>query len=292
MLLHIGQHVGVVDVNGRGSGDDDDVNVLHVGNPLAEANHLAADASRELHRPVVRTVSHKDALGAARAKTLRRAARHVPCPDDEHIGALQPPEDVVGHLHGGGTHGGGPGGDVRPAADALADREDVLEGRVGRAVRGAGLQRRAVGLLELAEDFRLPDDHGVQPCGHASEVTEGRLILIAVEAGGRLGIGLAAEEVLQNGSHGAVGLTRPEVHLRAVAGGEQNALVDGLQSRQLLQSLGQVGLGHGERLAHGQGRAAMVEAQADKALRRGGSLGLLRGVVLMELGIHGGGSER
>ena len=54
--------------------------------------------------------------------------------------------------------------------------------RLSSARRAARLLRRAVGILELAEDLRLAEDHRIEPGGDGIRVPHGIRVLDAVQA--------------------------------------------------------------------------------------------------------------
>ena len=133
--------------------------------------------------------------------------------------------------------------------------EQVIENDA-RGVAGRGL---AVGLLELAQDLRLAQNHGVEAGGHAEEVAHGLVVDVAVGVGleildlGAPGHGPVAQHLL-----GHVARAHGE-QLHAVAGGEDQRLVDGA-SQGKGPGVGIRVLDEREALAHVDGGGPVVQA--------------------------------
>ena len=111
--------------------------------------------------------------------------------------AAQAAEDLAGELDGDRGDGDRGAADLGLGADALGDGEGALQERLQRSGDGADLVGDGVGLLDLAEDLRLADDHGVQRTGDAEEMTDGlaltELVEVRLDRGGRDGEVLVQE---------------------------------------------------------------------------------------------------
>ena len=70
-------------------------------------------------------------------------------------------ENFLCQLDGDVADGGGALLDRCLSADFFSDPENFLEKAVQRGTGGSGLVRGLVGLLHLAEDFRLTEQHGI-----------------------------------------------------------------------------------------------------------------------------------
>ena len=144
-------------------------------------------------------------------------------------------------------------------------RRDVERGGDGADLAGDG-----VGLLDLAEDLRLADDHGVERAGDAEEMADGFALAELVEMGldvvGRDGEVLVqeAEEVGRlSGWRLRVVLQGEE--LDAVAGGEDEAFADAGLVERACGWRRRGGGGDGEALADLDGRGVVVDAEEDQA---------------------------
>ena len=119
-------------------------------------------------------------------------------------------EDLAGEVDGDGGDGDGRAADLGLGADALGDGEGALQERLERGGDGADLAGDGVGLLDLAEDLRLADDHGVERGGDAEEMADGLALAELVEV--RLdGLGGDGEVLVQEAEEAEVGSTRGRV---------------------------------------------------------------------------------
>ena len=148
---------------------------------------------------------------------------------------------------------------VRP--DPLAYGECFLKGFVGAGGGHAGIQCHLVGGFHLAEDFRFPQHHGVQPAEHAAQVLQGEGPLVAVEMGGHVHLAAAvSQEVGQDMLPGVFRVVRPVVDFHAVAGGEHHALFHARQFpdafSRILEPVGR----HGEPLPYFHGGGPVIQA--------------------------------
>ncbi len=117
--------------------------------------------------------------------------------------------------------------------------------------RGADFPGDGVGLLDLAEDLGLADDHGVERGGYAEEVADGFALaeLVEVRADGGGGDGEVFMQEAQEGGVasllGAGVLQREE--LDAVAGGEDEAFADAGRGGEGAGGLGEAAAGMARR---------------------------------------------
>jgi len=98
-----------------------------------------------------------------------------------------------------------------------------------RVVETRRLRGRRCRNLDLAEDLRLADDHGVERRGYAEEMADGFALAELVEVGldGVGGNGeVLVQEAQQAGIGGAGGFVLPGDELDAVAGGENESSRD------------------------------------------------------------------
>ena len=177
--------------------------------------------------------------------------------------------DFFGEVDGDGADTGGAALDGGVVADFFADGEGLLEEFVQGAAGGAGIEGDFVGGFDLAEDFGLAQDHGVEPGDDAEEVAGG-------VGGGEfvgdegLGLGIAegevGGEVVDEGLVGGagVGVLVGGVDFDAVAGGEDDGFGEAGEGADLLDGIGHFGFGKGDALADLDGGGAVVEAEADE----------------------------
>ena len=108
---------------------------------------------------VEQAVKTGDAAGAAREQGACSLFAGLAGTDDEHFVFGERAENFLGQFHRGGHHGHAAALDVRLGADVLGHIERALkrlvQPRAGVLVR----EGYFVGGFELAENFRLADDH-------------------------------------------------------------------------------------------------------------------------------------
>ena len=142
----------------------------------------------------------------------------------------------------------------------------TLKARVQQAVQPAA-ERAAilgggVGGLELAQDLRLADHHGIQAGGHAEQVMDGVAAFVPVEV--RLdGVGtdglVIGQEGIDDGLRvGAV--VGGDRDLHAVAGGEDHGFADALARFQVGQRRRQGVFAEGQAFAHLDGCGLVAHA--------------------------------
>jgi hypothetical protein len=182
------------------------------------------------------------------------------CADDEHGVVAQLAEHLQGQLDGGGTDAHGSLADGGLGAHALADLERVPEQPVEDHGRAAAVAGHLVGGLELGDDLRLADDHGVEARGDAEEVGDGAVAGVAVQRRlelARLDPGVT-RQVSERRLASRERVAPVQVQLGAVAGAERH----GLAGHALVQEL----------LAQAQG-GLLVQSEALAQLQRGGLVG-------------------
>ncbi len=149
---------------------------------------------------------------------------------------------------------------MRLGADALGDREGALEEAFELARDGADLAGDCVGLLDLAEDLRLTDDHGVEGAGDTEEVADGLALaeLVEVRADGGGGDG---EVLVEEAEEVGGGFVLEGEEFDAVAGGEDEALADAGLVEKGTGGIGEASGGDGEALADLDGGGGVVDAE-------------------------------
>src|SRR5207302_8030693 len=80
-------------------------------------------------------------------------------------------------------------------ANRFADEKRPLKKDVGDFAGGSPLVRELIGVLDLAQNFRLSNDQRIQAGGHAKQMADGVAGIKAVQRGIQLG---RAVELMEN----------------------------------------------------------------------------------------------
>ena len=238
---------------------------------------LAGDLAGELRGALRGAVGDEDGGCSLLDEMARGEVGHLARADDEDGLAVQAAEDLAGEIDGDRCDGDRGAADLGLGADALGHREGALQERFQRGGDGAGLARDGVGLLDLAEDLRLADDHGVERAGDAEEMADGLALaeLVEVRFEGGSGDGeVLVQEAEKVGGIAVAGVVLNGDELDAVAGGEDEGFADSGLMGECARGVGEAGQGDGEALADLDGRGGVVDADQDErslAARIGGA---------------------
>ena len=123
-----------------------------------------------------------DDLFAGRART-----------DDQRAMIIQLSENTLGKLYAGKRHRNWTGAQFRFVANALAHFQSGLKHAVEDRARFAPIQRNLVGVAHLAQNFRFPEQHRIEPCRDAEQVPHGAAVPVPVERAIQLGEGKLVE---------------------------------------------------------------------------------------------------
>ena len=151
--------------------------------------------------------------------------------------------------------------------DPLADPQRPLRHRVHRPADGALLAGERVGVAQLAEDLRLPHDHGVQAGGDGEQVRDGLVLVVDGDVRGELlhrGAGLAGQHPADVGD-AAVEPVHLGEDLDPVAGRQHDRLADVVAADQLVQRLDGVVGAHRELLEQCDGGGLVAHAYSQQA---------------------------
>src|SRR5690606_33166629 len=158
---------------------------------------------------------------------LTRAHEHGAAP-------LQRTQHLAGELDTGESHRDRGRADLGIGAHPLGHRKGALNAAREDAADGPGLLGAAEGLLDLAEDLRLADDHRVEAGADAKEVANRREAAILVEVAVDTRLALAQKGPRRGGPF----LTANRgVDLQPVAGGDDHRLRDARPGAKLVQRL-------------------------------------------------------
>ena len=288
--FHEALAVGAEEDGLRGAGGgDDDVGACGLGVELIEGNDFggageagAVDgngAVGELHGDLIGDLAGelRGALGSAVGDENGGCALldemaggevgHLARSDDKDGLTAQTAEDLAGEIDGDGGDGDGGAADAGLGADTLGHREGALQERLERGGDGAGLARDSVGLLDLAENLRLADDHGVERGSDAEEMADGlalaELVEVRLEGGGGDGEVLV-QEAQEVWRIAVAGVVLDGEELDAVAGGEDEGFSDAGLMGEGACGVGEAGGGDGETLADFDRRGGVVDADEDQ----------------------------
>ena len=248
---------------------------------------LACDLAGEERGALRGAVGDEDGGCSLLDEVARGEVGHLARADEQDGLAAQAAEDLAGEIDGDRCDGDGGAADLGLGADSLGHREGALQERFERRGDGAGLARDGVGLLDLTEDLRLADDHGVERAGDAEEMADGlalaKLVEVRFEGGGGNGEVLV-QEAEKVGGIAVAGVVLDGEELDAVAGGEDEGLADAGLMGECARGIGEAGQWDGEALADLDGGGGVVDADQDER-----SLG---GARVRGIGFGGRGHDR
>jgi hypothetical protein len=163
-----------------------------------------------------------------------------------------------GHRRVGDGHRAG--ADLGIRAYLFCDREGVLEQLRELLADGPGALCVAVGVLQLAEDLRLAEDHRVQPASHPEDVPQRGVVVQLEQRIGerRVQVVGVVQPVLQAP---AARVVRHDVELGAIAGREQHGLVDAVDGAHGLERAGDLLPGEYHLLANFDRCRVMVQPE-------------------------------
>jgi hypothetical protein len=156
--------------------------------------------------------------------------------------------------------------DVRFRADVLGDVERPLERLIEPTAGMAVLERKVVGLLELAKDFGLAQHHRIQAACDFEEMVHALRLAPGINlVRQRVAIVMAGDQEVPERSEGPGRLQlRDSVYLDPVAGGEDNRLVGNARVAQRLEHGRHARLRKSKSLPHVDRRGVMAEAEDDE----------------------------
>ena len=249
----------VQDRRARGGGGNHHVGLGQVPVQFFQRQGDAAVAAGQVLRVGEGAVGHQQAAHLAGDQVAGHQFDGLAGADQQHVGFVQPGERFLRQPHRGGRHADRVAADGGLGAGALGGGEGLLEGAVQRAAEAAGAARVAPGLLHLAEDLRLAQHQRVQPGRHPEQVAHRVGLVVAIQVGVQVVAGalLAGQPVGQRiGAVVAAG-----VDLGAVAGGQQHRLLHAGLRAQRLQRPRQRVRAERHRLAQGNRRGLVVDAE-------------------------------
>jgi hypothetical protein len=161
---------------------------------------------------------------------------HLPGADEQHPLVLQVAENLARQFHRGVADGHGAGADAGFRAHPLGHGKGLVHQLVEQKTGAAALGRVTVGLLQLAEDLRLADDHRIQAGGHQEQVLDRGLVPMLVDMPVQFLDGHGAgKQLVEDLGAGLLRVLAGEQHLDPVAGGQEVVLAHRLQLPQSTQ---------------------------------------------------------
>ena len=126
---------------------------------------LATEGVDQGLRPVWVAVGHRDGQGRLGGEMRHAQLDHFPCTDKEDMHLTEVFKQASRQPNGGCSHADGMGPDLGLAAHLLGNGERALKELVQRRSQRSRFVGHSHGILELTQDLRLAEDHGVQPTG-------------------------------------------------------------------------------------------------------------------------------
>ena len=152
------------------------------------------------------------------------------------------------------------GADLSLGAHALGGGKGGLKQLVEPGAGAAGLVRDPVGVLQLTQNLRLAEHHGVESRGDAEGMIDRESILMHVQARGEVQV-IAVMTLEPSGTDSIRARVARPVHFRAIAGRQNHHLGDAAFLPQRAQSGDQAILVERHFLAQGDRRGLMVEPE-------------------------------
>jgi len=229
--------------------------------------YLVGDLSCELRGALMSTVGDEDGSCALLDEMPRGQIGHLARAYDKHCLSSQATEDLTCHFDGDRGDGDGRAADLGLGADTLGYGEGTLQQRLQRRGDSADLVRDGIGLLDLAEDLRLADYHGVQRAGDAEEMTDRLAVAELVKV--RLdGVGWNGEVFVQEAKEVCrIALRAVVLHgeeLDTVTGGEDHGFAYSRLLGEGACGVGEASCWDCETLADLDGRGGVIDADQNQ----------------------------
>ena len=200
-------------------------------------------------------IGHRDGQGRLGGKMRHAELDHFPRTDEEDVHLAEVFKEASCQPNSRGSHADGVGADLGLGAHLLGHGERPLKQLVECRPQRTRLVGHPHRILQLAEDLRLAQDHGVQATGHPKGVPRriipGEAVGVLLE-NGHLGVALLRQPAQ---GLGQLGVLTCAVDFGAVARGQDGHFLVRLKTTaQLLQRLLHALGGKGKPLPQRQGR--------------------------------------
>ena len=252
---------------GCAGGGDDDVGLAGGLVQRLPRDDLWADGDGEVSGHGVGAfagaVSEQDGAGAMSDEMARGEFAHLAGADEEDGFAVERAEDFAREIDGDRGDGDGGAADLRLRADFFCGGEGGLQQRLKLGGDGADFAPGVVSILDLTENLRLADDHGIEAGGDAEEMTNGGDIMKLVEVRREFD-GIDGEVLGEEVIDARIGRVGGGENLDAVAGGEDHGFTDAGNGGKLARRFCEAIAGNGHALAQFDGGRFVVDAEQDE----------------------------
>ena len=196
---------------------------------------------------------------------------HLARADDEYLLPAEFAEDLPGELDRHGADGDRVVADPRLRPHPFRDLEGPVEDLFEEGARGRRGRGRPIGVLHLAQDLRLPYDHGIEAGGDEEEVPV-RLVVVQQYRCSR-GASPRRCRSARSGSRPSaparcLQVRAAHVDLRPVARGDDGRLADAPGLRASFSTSARASSGMKSLSLTSRGRGVMIEAEDDEMHRR------------------------
>ena len=167
---------GIEDMVRGAAGGQDDVHVTHDLVDCIEADGLAAERLRHLVGALERSRGEVDVPDPLLPQEAQGDLTHLAGANQQDVPAVEVAEDAGRRGHGGMADRDGTSSDSGFMARALCRPDRAAGNDLESRVQASGLPGCDQRLLELSEDLRLADHHGIEAAGHPEEMRDGLLV--------------------------------------------------------------------------------------------------------------------
>jgi len=245
-----------------GGGGDDDIGLLQCLGNGAELDRPGTAGFGQGLGPAQRAVGDGQAHDAGFAQMAGDQLDGLAGTDQQCTGPAEVIEDTTRQADRGIGHGNRVLADRGFGAHLLGDRERMLEQPLQLAAQPHVLARNLIGILELTENLRLAQHHGIEPRGDTHQMA-GRFTLVIV-------IGATEQLLRRHAMEGAQPLEqlalaighRYAVELGAVAGRQHRGFAHVGQGPQLRQRGLELRRREGDTLAHVDRGGLVIDTQS------------------------------
>src|SRR5439155_7298757 len=167
----------------RRRGRNQNVDLAAFVRPMLERNSAATYRCRQTFRPLERAIAHPNIAYSPSAQRPRRALAHFARSENEHFAVRQIAENLDREISHHRPDRYRAAGDLCPAAHLLRHTKGALKKTMKQRPGAPRFARERVRLFHLAEDFRLTNDHGIQPAHHLEKMPHTFLTFVPIEPG-------------------------------------------------------------------------------------------------------------
>ena len=156
-----------------GCAADENVDPGKLPRPILETHGTAPQFTGQFRRALIRTIAENDAASAPADQSAGGFLACISGADDHYRMVAQRTEELLRQFDCDGANRDAAALDVGFRADLLGNVERLLKRLVEPPAGVFMFQGRFVGLLQLAEYFRLSQNHRIQTGGDPEEMFQG-----------------------------------------------------------------------------------------------------------------------